>query len=88
MHSTGSHWPISHTLPSRRELLSSGTGAVFGVCLEIYIRSVTLVLPTKLPEKKAELQTPNLQAEGLWSPIRPFNQTHRHPNWLMTRSTL
>lgn len=51
MYSTGSNWHISHTLLSKGELLLSGTGAVLEGWLEIKIRIIALVLPTKLPER-------------------------------------
>jgi hypothetical protein len=51
MYSIGSNWHVSHTLLSKGELLLSGAGAVFGGWLEIEVGMITLVLPTKLPER-------------------------------------
>ena len=52
MYSTGSHWRISHTLLSKGELLLSGTGGGFEGWLEIKIGTITLVLPTELPDRE------------------------------------
>lgn len=75
MYSAGSNWHISHTLLSKGELLLSGTGAVFEGWLEIKIRIITLVLPTKLPERKGN-------TAGLWvhhNKSGPLTNSNHHP---------
>lgn len=76
IYSAGSNWRISHTLLSKRELLLSGTGAVFEGWLEIKIRIITLVLPTKLPERKGN-------SAGLWvhhNKSSPLTNSNCHPS--------
>lgn len=76
MYSTGSNWRVSHMFLFERELLLSGTGAVLEGWLEIKIRVIILVLPTRLLEREGSpaglycsLQVHHKESGPLTNPI-------------------